>query len=69
MLESNINEGTQKLILGEKEKLKYGVSITDACISIDETQSLLKHTFDQLRDIQTLVLSNVNHTNTETYNI
>lgn len=68
-MESNINEGTQKLILGEKEKLKYGVSITDACISIDETQSLLKHTFDQLRDIQTLVLSNVNHTNTETYNI
>ena len=34
MIESNINEGKQNLDTGE---LKYGVSITDSCISITET--------------------------------
>ena len=38
MIESNINEGKQKLIFGEKDNLKYGVSITDSCISIQETE-------------------------------
>ena len=48
MLESNINEGTQKLILGEKDNLKYGVSITDGCINLQETHNLLIHTNSQL---------------------
>lgn len=39
MLESNINEGNQKLT----ETLKYGVSITDACINLNETRDLLLH--------------------------
>jgi len=42
MLESNINEGKQKL--EEPGKLKYGVSITDACISIEDTEKLLLYT-------------------------
>jgi 3-deoxy-7-phosphoheptulonate synthase len=39
MLESNINEGKQKLV--SREKLKYGVSITDCCISIENTNKYL----------------------------
>ncbi|MEY4669832.1 MAG: hypothetical protein RL518_2531 [Pseudomonadota bacterium] len=38
MLESNIHEGRQDLGSGE---LRYGVSITDACISWDVTEDLL----------------------------
>lgn len=34
MIESNINEGKQSL---DTDELKYGVSITDSCISITET--------------------------------
>ena len=33
MIESNLVEGKQKLIFGEKEKLIYGKSITDSCIN------------------------------------
>ncbi|MDX1972184.1 MAG: hypothetical protein SFY68_06590 [Candidatus Sumerlaeia bacterium] len=39
MLESNINAGNQKLTT--KASLQYGVSITDACISWDQTEELL----------------------------
>jgi len=39
MIESNINEGKQKL--SDPLKLEYGVSITDSCISIEETEKLL----------------------------
>jgi len=40
MIESNINEGNQKLKPGQA--LNYGVSITDACINWDMTVSVLK---------------------------
>ena len=40
MLESNINEGSQKPD-SDLSKLKYGVSITDACIGWGETEELL----------------------------
>jgi 3-deoxy-7-phosphoheptulonate synthase len=40
MLESNLNEGNQKLI-GDLSCLKYGVSITDECISWETTEQLL----------------------------
>ncbi len=40
MLESNINEGNQK-IGDDLSKLKYGVSVTDQCINIEETEELL----------------------------
>ncbi|MBN2802591.1 MAG: 3-deoxy-7-phosphoheptulonate synthase [Deltaproteobacteria bacterium] len=49
MLESNINEGNQNIVSGEK--LKYGVSITDACISFDDTEKLLKRIYKNLYDI------------------
>ena len=37
MLESNINEGKQPL----SDNLKPGVSITDGCISLEQTENLL----------------------------
>ncbi len=40
MLESNLHEGQQKLN-GDPSKLKYGVSITDGCLSWEETESLI----------------------------
>ena len=39
MIESNIYEGNQPLV--SKEDLQYGISITDACISFNETIQLL----------------------------
>ena len=41
MLESNLYPGKQK-ILDNKNDMQYGVSVTDGCISWDETDSLIK---------------------------
>tara|TARA_B100000401_G_C52784242_1_gene709934 strand:- start:384 stop:1421 length:1038 start_codon:yes stop_codon:yes gene_type:complete len=38
MIESNINEGNQKI----SKSMKYGVSITDGCISLEDTYICLK---------------------------
>lgn len=45
MIESNHNEGNQKIPAEGPQGLKYGVSITDACISLEQTFPLL----DELR--------------------
>jgi 3-deoxy-7-phosphoheptulonate synthase len=42
MIESNIHEGNQKVPAEGKTGLKYGVSITDACISWEDTEVVLK---------------------------
>ncbi|HHR6080042.1 TPA: 3-deoxy-7-phosphoheptulonate synthase [Providencia alcalifaciens] len=41
MLESHINEGNQSSEQ-PRENMKYGVSVTDACINWDETESVLR---------------------------
>ncbi|KYG48367.1 hypothetical protein M433DRAFT_141123 [Acidomyces richmondensis BFW] len=41
MIESNINEGNQKVPKEGKAGLKYGVSITDACIHWQDTEKVL----------------------------
>ncbi|KAL9057591.1 MAG: hypothetical protein Q9162_002206 [Coniocarpon cinnabarinum] len=41
MIESNINEGCQKIGPEGKNGLKYGVSITDACIGWEDTEMVL----------------------------
>jgi 3-deoxy-7-phosphoheptulonate synthase len=46
MIESNLNEGKQSIPAEGPSALKYGVSITDACISFDQTVPLL----DELRE-------------------
>lgn len=40
MLESNLKEGRQEIVDG-KNGLEYGKSVTDACISIEETEQAL----------------------------
>ncbi|MGB3613901.1 MAG: 3-deoxy-7-phosphoheptulonate synthase [Elainellaceae cyanobacterium] len=47
MLESNINEGSQP-IPSDRAQLKYGVSITDKCISWNETEALILRIHEQL---------------------
>ena len=44
MLESNIHEGNQKIT----DNLKYGVSLTDACIDWETTENLLLSLADKL---------------------
>jgi len=45
MLESNLFEGAQKLA-GDPAKLRYGVSITDACTGWEQTRELLLRAHD-----------------------
>jgi 3-deoxy-7-phosphoheptulonate synthase len=45
MIESNINEGNQAL-KDDPKILKYGVSITDACISWEDTEKVLQELAD-----------------------
>ena len=47
MLESNLFEGNQKL--GRLEDLRYGVSITDACLGWDTTAACLREAATRLR--------------------
>ena len=47
MLESHINEGNQSADLPRGE-MAYGVSITDACINWESTDTLLRHTHQEL---------------------
>jgi 3-deoxy-7-phosphoheptulonate synthase len=42
MIESNINEGNQKVPAEGPAALKKGVSITDACIDWDSTVAVLE---------------------------
>ena len=48
MLESNLKEGQQKNS-GNLKTMKYGVSITDACISWEMTEDLIRGANEQLR--------------------
>ncbi len=50
MIESNINAGNQK-ITSNLADLKYGVSVTDACIDWDTTEKSLLLMRDKLKDI------------------
>ena len=47
MLESNLFEGNQKL--GKVQDLRYGVSITDACLGWDTTAACLREAATRLR--------------------
>jgi 3-deoxy-7-phosphoheptulonate synthase len=50
MLESNIHAGNQT-IPADLRQLKYGVSVTDACIDWEATQDLLRESRAKLRDV------------------
>ncbi|MBA3058836.1 MAG: 3-deoxy-7-phosphoheptulonate synthase [Gammaproteobacteria bacterium] len=49
MLESNLFEGSQKL--GKPQDLRYGVSITDACLGWDSTAASLREAGARLRSV------------------
>jgi 3-deoxy-7-phosphoheptulonate synthase len=49
MMESHLHEGNQPLPK-DISQLKYGVSVTDACMSWETTESVLRYTHEQLRD-------------------
>ncbi|WP_462204510.1 3-deoxy-7-phosphoheptulonate synthase AroF [Klebsiella pneumoniae] len=48
MIESNIHEGNQSSEQ-QREEMKYGVSVTDACISWETTEALLRELDKDLR--------------------
>ena len=50
MLESHINSGNQKLS-SNPEDMKYGVSVTDACIDWETTESSLVEMAEKLREV------------------
>jgi len=49
MLESFLHEGAQK-IPADLSELKYGISVTDACIGWEKTEALLHHLYEMLPD-------------------
>lgn len=49
MLESNLNPGAQKLIPGEKPDPR--ISVTDSCIGWEETEQLIRESYDRLGEI------------------
>lgn len=55
MIESHINEGKQDVPAEGPANLKYGVSITDACIDWQTTVAML----DRLNSVRALFLRNV----------
>lgn len=50
MVESNINWGNQP-IKEDRSQLKYGVSVTDACVDWATTESALRDMHDHLKDV------------------
>ena len=50
MLESNIDAGNQP-IPADLSRLKYGVSVTDACIDWATTETLLREARAKLKDV------------------
>jgi 3-deoxy-7-phosphoheptulonate synthase len=55
MIESNINEGNQKVPAEGPAALKKGVSITDACIDWETTVTVLEDLAAAVRDRRKLV--------------
>lgn len=49
MIESHIHAGNQKVPEEGKAGLKYGVSITDACINFEDTEGVLEMLADAVK--------------------
>ena len=50
MIESNINEGNQKVPAEGPSALKKGISITDACINWESTVRVLEGLAESIRE-------------------
>ncbi|KAK5662321.1 hypothetical protein OQA88_8227 [Cercophora sp. LCS_1] len=60
MIESNVNEGNQKVPAEGPSALKKGVSITDACINWEDTVAVLEDLAAAVRDRRKLVGGAIN---------
>lgn len=58
MIESNLNEGAQKVPQEGPAGLKYGVSITDACIGWEDTESVLAELSQAVQQRRKVATSN-----------
>lgn len=63
MIESNINEGNQKVPAEGPSGLKKGVSITDACIHWEATVDVLEKLAASVRERRALPKSATNEVN------
>ncbi len=50
MLESNLHEGNQP-VPKDLSTLKYGVSVTDACINWETTEQIIRQAHEKLKDV------------------
>jgi 3-deoxy-7-phosphoheptulonate synthase len=50
MVESNLQDGNQK-IPADLSQLRYGVSVTDACVNWDTTERMLRHAYAQMGEV------------------
>ena len=57
MLESNLEWGAQPMA-NDPSKLKYGVSITDACISMEQTVPVLQQLANAVQQRRMAVAAN-----------
>ena len=62
MIESYLNEGNQKVPPEGPEKLKKGVSITDACVDWDTTVEMLEQLADAVRTRRQIIKGQTNGT-------
>ena len=56
MVESNINDGNQP-IPAQVSELKYGVSVTDACVGWETTERMLRHAHSVLSRAQSTAVT------------
>ena len=63
MIESNLDEGSQKVPVEGPGGLRRGVSITDACIDWDTTVTVLEHLADAVRKRRTVPVKEISITN------
>jgi 3-deoxy-7-phosphoheptulonate synthase len=48
MIESNLNAGNQS-IPEDRSKLKYGVSVTDACVDWETTETMMREMRESIK--------------------
>jgi 3-deoxy-7-phosphoheptulonate synthase len=48
MVESNLHEGSQKMVSGDGAQLRYGVSVIDECVGWDTTEAMLRDAAEAL---------------------
>ncbi|BDG01126.1 3-deoxy-7-phosphoheptulonate synthase [Anaeromyxobacter oryzae] len=51
MVESFIGAGSQPILPPDKSQLKYGVSVTDACVSWETTEEMIRSAREILKDV------------------